>query len=393
MTDKTLKILIMDDTRDTAEALQVAIEENIADCNVEIEVDFEKGLELLQRRTFDVLILDLYKGNPTDQVNAGDDLWVKISTAHFIPVIVYTSGDFRLSDFPTDNPLLKCFKKSAAGLKEIPEHLNVLQPFIDEIRLVKSEVDSVVRKVLYETSPHIWRAEPDAQLRRQRLLRSARRRVAASMDYGTMTIAGKLESWEQYVYPPLSTHLLCGDIIVKREGNREDPSSYRLVLSPSCDMQKNNGKCKIADVLVAKCVSVDKYLEASGFPAGTKTAKIEEKLPRCLNEPHQSGIVALPGFTTILPCLAADLRDLTLITIDSIAADPSDDKDYIRILSVDSPFREQIAWAYLQLAGRPGLPSRDNEKWAQDIVGSLEKIKEEQGVPVKEEPLSQAKQG
>lgn len=38
-----------------------------------------------------------------------------------------------------------------------------------------------------------------------------------------------------------------------------------------------------------------------------------------------------------------------------------------RIASVDSPFRELVTWSYLQVAGRPGLPDRDLDEWAEGI--------------------------
>ncbi len=57
--------------------------------------------------------------------------------------------------------------------------------------------------------------------------------------------------------------------------------------------------------------------------------------------------------------MTACLRDLELIGVDRVAASGEAGKDYRRICSVDSPFREQLAWAYLQIAGRPGVPDRD----------------------------------
>lgn len=37
---------------------------------------------------------------------------------------------------------------------------------------------------------------------------------------------------------------------------------------------------------------------------------------------------------------------------------------YFRVASIDSPFREQIVWAYMITSCRPGMPNRDMNLWA-----------------------------
>ena len=49
-----------------------------------------------------------------------------------------------------------------------------------------------------------------------------------------------------------------------------------------------------------------------------------------------------------------------------------DSGEYIRVVSIDSPFREQIAWAYLNTAGRPGVPDRDFAIWEKQYLDKLE---------------------
>ena len=57
--------------------------------------------------------------------------------------------------------------------------------------------------------------------------------------------------------------------------------------------------------------------------------------------------------------MALDLRDLELIPASDVGKDTDTGKKYERIASVDSPFREYIAWAFLQIGCRPGIPPRD----------------------------------
>ena len=42
--------------------------------------------------------------------------------------------------------------------------------------------------------------------------------------------------------------------------------------------------------------------------------------------------------------------------------------DYFRVASVDSPFREQIVWAYMINSCRPGMPDRNMDLWAKELM-------------------------
>jgi len=62
--------------------------------------------------------------------------------------------------------------------------------------------------------------------------------------------------------------------------------------------------------------------------------------------------------------MAADLRQLELISFDKI----SEEAEFVRVASMDSPFRELISWAYMQTGCRPGLPDRNLDDWCDEIV-------------------------
>ena len=66
--------------------------------------------------------------------------------------------------------------------------------------------------------------------------------------------------------------------------------------------------------------------------------------------------------------MTADFRRLDLINLDQIG---SGNEEYLRIASVDNPFRELVAWAYILNAARPGMPERDFESWAEEITAAV----------------------
>ena len=177
------------------------------------------------------------------------------------------------------------------------------------------------------------------------------------MDLATLTPDSKLEGWEGFIVPPLENCLLTGDILREAGASWDNHDAHRVVLSPSCDLVMRLGKTRVAKVLLAKCCGIEKYEQ------GTKA----ERLSSFLNEAHRDGYVALHEYPSVVPHMAACLRDLELIPITDVAVNQGEAGKFVRTASIDSPFREQLAWAYLQVSGRPGVPVRNVDSWAEAI--------------------------
>jgi len=368
-----LNVLIIEDKDGPAKALARTINETVPNSKTTIIRNFQRALKLLDSpHPFHAVVLDLYDGD-TGEADAkiGEEIWKRIWQTKLIPVIIHTGYDPELSpSIPVNNPFIKCFSKKAGSDKEVADMLVATRPHILALGNVEHEFDLAINSVIAETSPLIWQmTESDQEHRKDLLVRSARRRLAASMDLKTISTDEPLQSWEQYIYPPIEESLLLGDLLVLTGGKGNDPESYRLVLTPSCDLQMNKGKCKTTEVLVAKCARINKFIEIVRFQS--QSGGLEKQLPRFLNEPHLGGHVPLPEYGSLLPCMAANLRKLELIPISDIDPRSVAGKKFRRIASIDSPFREQIAWAYLSITGRPGVPERDQEKWATQIISSL----------------------
>ena len=101
---------------------------------------------------------------------------------------------------------------------------------------------------------------------------------------------------------------------------------------------------------------------------GMSPTKLKERLSgTVLTQGYFETIIPFPCLKGKIPTMAANLRDLEFIPIQHIGSS----KKFLRIASVDSPFRELIAWAYLQTACRPGLPDRNFDSWRDEIVADL----------------------
>ena len=116
-----------------------------------------------------------------------------------------------------------------------------------------------------------------------------------------------------------------------------------------------------------------KGIEKSAYTlAGTekKRKQDEKKIGTFLSQGHSNGIMPLPTLKKIIPLMAADLRDLQLVPVDVIGIPESPGAvEYVRVTSLDSPFREMVSWAYLQIVGRPGLPNRNFREWKKKSGG------------------------
>ncbi len=376
--NEPLRLLIAEDMEEVAERLKLSITRKLGAVEIRIE-KLDDALSIVRDRSFayDVVVLDIFQGNPTDNDRQGEKTWKEFQDQErkLVPIIIYTAGGCELEpEIPKGNPLIKCFKKQSGSDEQVAEYLRSIVNYIQALRHVEFEFNRAIHNVIKNVSPLIWQAETDNQLRQELLVRSARRRLAAMMDMKTLSTGEPLLSWEQYIYPAIDDSLLTGDILRMKDGKFDDPAAYRLVLTPSCDLAMRNGKCKVKSVLVAKCKSKDEYRRVVASQMNVKLKDLdkipdwEKILKSRVTEPQLGGYILLPGYKSILPSMTAYLRDLELIPITEISLSDKIEIGFSRITSIDSPFREQITWAYLQIAGRPGVPDRDMEKWTQEIL-------------------------
>lgn len=367
-----LVVLIVEDNEETAKTLVKTLQESFDGIETFVEKQFNEALSRLDRKSqYDVLILDLYEGDPQTTNLAGQPIWEHIWGEMFIPIVIYTAGDINLEpEPPDDHPFIILLQKGAGSDVAVVNSIQTFKPYILAMRNVMEEFQVAIHTVLKGNSPKIWElAAEEVDQRSEILVRSTRRRLAAMMDMKTLLGEEEMKGWELYVFPPLENNLLSGDILRKGEGDPLDPSSFRLVLSPSCDLVvQRGGKIKLNQALTSTCETLDRYLECVRSQGKINATDLIDKLPGFLSQPHIGGYVPMPAMKGVIPSMAANLRELEIIELEEIGLNESDPKTFIRLASIDSPFREQLIWAYMTIAGRPGVPNRDLTEWAKQIA-------------------------
>jgi hypothetical protein len=139
------------------------------------------------------------------------------------------------------------------------------------------------------------------------------------------------------------------------------------VLTPSCDLvQTAKRSPKVEKVLVGHCAKAERVLQDLQLK-DAKSKTIVLRLQTMLSTGYTQSTMPLPGMPGAFPGLIVDFRNLGLLDINAIG----ESKEYERVASIDNPWRELLAWAFMLAAGRPGMPDRDYEVWATEISEQL----------------------
>lgn len=361
-----MTILIIDDEPSITKLLKSHIEEGIPETTCHIENDFSRSADLIASLRPDAIVLDLMEGNRST-IRPGEQYWENVWKETFRPIIIYTASDADLQPIvPPSHPFVLRIRKGSGTLAKVVDGLKEFAPAIRSMRELRNEIDAVIHTVLRDTvgGGHMPMDDPAY------LLHAGRRRIAAMMDSPTITTRRDMKSWEQYLIPAIGNSPLTADLLRVSGARWDDPTAYRLILTPSCDLVKGR---RNACFLTARCESVAQLVEKCQLSskASRRKENINKIVAKALTRGEIAGLLPLPGFPGRLPNMAADLKGLEVISWDSVGSADPQGKSFDRIASIDSPFREQVAWSYLTIAARPGMPERDLESWAIELVNCL----------------------
>lgn len=356
-------VLIIEDEPSVAEVVKLAIEGRMANTVCLIEPDFNQSSARIEAVRPDAIVLDLMEGH--ESVNLpGQQAWAFVWDKTFCPIIIYTGSEADIHpSVPEYHPFVKRIAKGGGTQAQVVDALIGFEPAIESVRKLRDEIEAVIHKVLRDTAGegHMPMNDPAY------LLHAGRRRIAATMDDPTIISNRVMESWEQYLIPAIGDSPLTADVLRKRGTPWEDPAGYRLVLTPSCDLVK--GRCE--PTLIAACCEgtarLAKKLSLS-LAASKQEKDCDTIVSKALSAGSFGGFLPLPSLPSQLPVMVANLKELEVIPWESVGPADSNTHNFLRIASIDSPFREQVAWSYLTTAARPGMPDRDLNAWAREIV-------------------------
>jgi hypothetical protein len=362
-----LKILLIEDEPESIETLVEELKRKFEGSRCEVK-GFEEAESHLRNFLPDLVILDIFRGSAAaDGDTKGLENYDFIWNECFCPIVIYSACPQYVSTKIQEHPFISCVQKGKDSEFKVISCVEEFAPHIEALNNVQKDIRQHINRQLKGIAPVVFDKITDVEARKAVFSRTARRRVAAMMD---QPADERIASWEQYLYPPVGSHLLAGDIIKKRSGDKDDPNSYYVVLTPSCDLVDSEERgANVEKALVAQCASIENMLPEIGTSSSTRADRLKEKLLPFLRRGFGSFCLPLPELPHVLPAMTAELKNLELIRLDRISNDTQ--KEYYRVASVDSPFREMIIWAYIQITGRPGLPERDFDTWAGEICSAV----------------------
>ena len=362
-----LKVLFIEDEPEAIEPVRNLIrkEEDVQDKTF----GFNNAEDKISSFRPDIVILDLLVGGASPEpepegLKTYDFIWDQ----HFCPIVVYSAEPGIHEDRNEPHPFVKSIQKGRGSPQKVLKALRELRPHVEALKEAEDHIRHSFSCAMRDVAPYAFTLSNDSAKRNETIKRAGRRRLAALMDEISED-GSALAGWEQYLFPPISENTQLGDVLQERNGQDFDPTSFRVVLTPSCDLIASKGRTpRVNQVLVARCCSMREALDRTTLK-DMSPAKLRDRLISNILTPGYSGaIIPFPGLERKIPTMAANLRDLELIPVEEIGMS---DKLFLRVASIDSPFRELIAWAYMQTACRPGLPDRDFDSWRNEIVKNV----------------------
>jgi len=360
-----VKILVIDDEPTSVQPMMDLLSGE-GDNNIKL-CDFVQAETEIYSFQPDVIILDLKKTGEQPPELTGNKSIDSIWKSKFCPIIIYSAlpESLAIGEW-SDHPFVGIVKKGSGSPQQVKEELDRLKDHLKALQETQVKVRDSLNESFRKVAPQVFVELSDPKERKDAVLRSARRRLAASMDTPTDNLA----SWEAYIYPPFPEHAYLGDLLQAKD-TPIIPSNFSLVLTPTCDLASYPGrKPKVKEVLVAECIAIkdgiDNILTKMQMKP-TESALLIDKFDKLvLTQGYYMEYIPIPGLRSRIPPMMVDLKRLHMIPIEKIGIKGSG-KDFIRVASLDNPFRNFISWAYMQSACRPGLPDRDVAAWKDEI--------------------------
>ena len=357
-----LRILFVEDEEESIRPILRLIEEEKLDVEHH-QCGFDEAEGQIQSLRPDIVVLDLWEGDVSENENKGSQHLNFVWNRQFCPVIIHSAQP----DIPEEhkNSFVREVTKGQNSPQLVLEAIHDFRPHAEALKGVEEHIRNSLSIAMRDVAPSTFDIFADVGQRNDAIRRAGRRRLAALMDEIPGDGQG-LASWEQYICPPVSQDRLLGDILREAEKDNIDPANFRVVLTPSCDLISSGGRTpKVNKVLVAKCCSMTNGLGLTSWN-GISASKLKERLiDTVLSRGYFETIIPFPALQGRIPTMTVNLRDLELIPLDEIGLK---DKKFLRIGSLDSPFRELVSWAYVQVSGRPGLPDRDFASWRDEVM-------------------------
>jgi hypothetical protein len=339
-------------------------------CEVTGCKSFGTGLEELVKHRYDLLILDVFKGNPSDNHTKGLDVFNEIRKRRFLPTVFLTARATDVLDL--ESPVVKVVWKTG-------DWQLALQKSIEEFE--RAGIFRLMRALQFHlekvTREFMWRFFPDSKnfelLRREPTVAAylLARSIGSSLDTaGASEVArevsrGAESATDDESHPALMYVPSLMDPKGVRAGDiRRIDEDWVVVLTPSCDLVERLGtgvpspKAKL--VLCVRCALISNFAPVSAMKRSAKLEDGKRATPqavlRILQGRGDGGyrddqVFFLPKAFGC-PGLVANLEDLVCFPYNKVNKSELSAR-------LDSPYVEGLTGRFTRFVGRVGMPDVD----------------------------------
>ena len=313
---------------------------------------FDDGFSYIEEYDPDILILDLKDDEKEGFEGCGilDKAW----EYHFRPTCVF-SGQIVQSTVDQEkykSPLVSFINKGDDN--PVKAFIKKISDYSDCIKDVRKETNKAMRK----SFDFFDMAMNDGIMDSKVITSLCANRIKSYFENENENI--QLPIWAQYIYPVINDSFSTGDIIMLKNATEATAiqKKFFVILSQSCDIAHG----KISQILVAKCYSIECFLRKKHIDNGQYEMRTKEELKTILNAGFFNEYFPLPKIDGVLPDVVVNMKNLALIHKDELSS------KYVKVASLNTPYKERLVWAYMQTACRPGVPDLSVEAWANNLV-------------------------
>ena len=411
----TLRILSVEDEEDQRDILKKVFSKPILEKEIEFKSidDFESAIAEITKNDYHIVILDIYKGKPDDNIDEGEKILKAIQNERFIPVIFYSGNTKNVKNLRSQmvGVVTKAEEGGIANLKKEVERLvRSNLPFIRENihNYLEKELKEYFWDIIHQKKG-IFRADKEDFSLGYLMLRKfghslSKEKIAEILGDDSLK-QDKAHPMQFYIYPTDDNQEFeCGEIVKSKENNE-----FFVILTPSCDFIKTSGRKRKAEkILLVRTIELekvkeykeqkDKYIncdteykkvkqEYETLKKEIKNINIDENIDKIkeyfeletiyekLNKTYKSydncknnisSIIEtrksdryffLPKTPFIEENRVIDFQNKEMVSYESL----SEPKNYERIAKLDSPFAESMVASFIRYYNRIGFPDIDTD--------------------------------
>lgn len=359
-----IKILTIEDYDELRDQIIEFFEGSEIESNqikIEGAESFDLGIEKIKENDYDIVILDLCKGKPSEENKdrPGFDVLQSIRKNTFCPVIFYTGIGHSIRD--VESTIVGVVSKSE-GLEKLYEKIEGI--IKSNIGLLKQKIHKHINDSLrdffwesvHENKGVFSKIEGDISLGYLML-----RRIANSLSKENIKVllndskvdSEKAHPMEYYIYPVEPVEYNAAEIL-NIEGQ------YYVILTPSCDfIEADTRKRKAEKVLLAAAKSLENIDQFKKYLNGQGKTNTNDLL-RVIESRQSDRFFFLPETPFLSHSLVIDFQDKDIVSYEELSK-------FKRVARLDSPFAESMLSSFIRYYNRVGSPDIDSAFMLENI--------------------------